>query len=374
MAEQINLNTAHAVMEEAVRASNDPARLSSAEFTQWAHWILKFSELCAEKNVKTYIAVLGNALLAKASNPRVDVCSLKARDDAGGAYDARRSAEKVLVPASQIHRFSLGVTGPQPLNNQPFFRVYRITRELPVKPHLKPVLDELLRLLHEIQQYRTEEAVRALAAFVDVRREYVAKYTVQRGSLGISSGAQLAEAIGALVSQESEGGSRAQASVGGLLDALYSVQRVRVGKRNEPDRQLPGDVCIRATSDSTSPYIRVFEVRDKNVPPHAVLAFIAKVASSGIGRAALVAIAGDQGALDTTQLEDRARQDGVDLQIFAKWTALVDAVMFAADLRELPLVESAVVAIRQRLIALEVSQQAVQQWDHLTLRGALSDE
>jgi hypothetical protein len=83
---------------------------------------LEFSKLCDRLKVKSYIAALGTAILAKASNPRIDVFSLKAADESPGAYDARRPAEKVLVPASQKYRFSLGVSGPQPLNNNPFMR------------------------------------------------------------------------------------------------------------------------------------------------------------------------------------------------------------------------------------------------------------
>lgn len=377
MAEQIDLEIAHTVMEQAVRASADPVARSTQEFIDWSRSVRKFSELCAKRNLKSYIAVLGNALLAKASNPRIDAYSLKAGDESGGAYDARRSAEKVLVPASQEHRFSLGATGPQPLNNQPFFRSYRITREMRVRSHARPVLDELLKLLHEIQQYRSEEATRALAAFVDVRREYVPKYPVRQGALAISSGHELAAAIQCLVTEKSEGGGRAQAAAGGLLDALFPSERVRVGKRNEPDREAPGDICIRAgvedgyghqvqDREHTTAFTRAFEIRDKNVPPHAVLAFVEKAAHAGIGRATLVAVATDQEPLDVSRLSQRARESGVDLQIFIGWELLVNFVIFASIGREAWTVERAVASIHQRLIGLEVSEQAVREWDRLT--------
>lgn len=379
MAEQVDLETARTVMEQAVRASLDPIARSTQEFVDWSRSVRKFSELCAERNLKSYIAVLGNALLAKASNPRIDAYSLKAGDESGGAYDARRSAEKVLVPASQEHRFSLGATGPQPLNNQPFFRSYRITREMRVRGHARDVLDELLKLLHEIQQYRSEEATRALAAFVDVRREYVPKYSPRQGTLAISSADELAAAIHSLVAEKSEGGGRAQAAAGGLLDALFSPERVRVGKRNEPDREAPGDICIRAEVETEHSYqiqdrdhapdfTRAFEVRDKNVPPHAVLAFVEKVAQARIGRAALIAVAPNQEPLDVTRLSHRARESGVDLQIFIGWELLVDFIVFASIGREARTLESAVASIHNRLISLEVSEQAVREWDRLTMR------
>ena len=385
MAEQVDLETARAVMEQAVRASSAPTSRSTQAFLDWSRSVRKFSELCAERNLKSYIAVLGNALLAKASNPRIDAYSLKAGDESGGAYDARRSAEKVLVPASQEHRFNLGATGPQPLNNQPFFRSYRITREMRVRAHARDVLDELLKLLHEIQQYRSEEATLALAAFIDVRREYVPKYAARQGMLAISSADELAAAIHSLVTEKSEGGGRAQAAAGGLLDALFSSERVRVGKRNEPDREAPGDICIRAgvedgygrqiqDREPTAAFTRAFEIRDKNVPPHAVLAFVEKVAQAGIGRGTLVAVATDQEPLDVLRLSRRARESGVDLKIFIGWVLLVDSIIFASIRREVWTVERAAASIRQRLIGLEVSEQAVREWDRLTMRVTPGEE
>lgn len=379
MPEQIDLEIAHSVMEQAVQASIDATARSSKEFLQWSRWVGELSELCVAKNLKTYIAALGNALLAKASNPRIDVYSLKASDKSPGAYDARRSAEKVLVPASQEHRFSLGTTGPQPLNNQPFFREYRITRDMPVRDGSRVVLDEFLKLLHEIQQYRTDEAVRALAAFIDVRRQYVPRYAARAPGQTISGADDLIRAIESLVSQNSEGGGRAQAAVGGLLDAIFSYESVRVGKRNEPDRKVPGDVGVRADPKEgiaiVSPeFSRVFEVRDKNVPAHAVHAFVDKVARAGAGRATMVAVASDQEPLDIARLKARARESGVDLKVFIGWEPLVDFAIQASANREASTVEKVVASVRRRLIELELSQRAVQEWDRLTSPAARADD
>src|SRR5712672_1304987 len=98
MPEHIDLAITEAAMEEAVRASTDETVRGHAKFIDWSHQVRELSELCRHANLKSYIAVLGNAMLAKASNPRIDVYSLKAGDKAPGAYDARRPAEKVLVP------------------------------------------------------------------------------------------------------------------------------------------------------------------------------------------------------------------------------------------------------------------------------------
>jgi SacI restriction endonuclease len=368
MAEKIDLELSEAVIDEAAQASIDTTVAQHPEFIAWSRRVREFSELCRLKKLKSYIPVLGNALLAKGSNPRIDVFSLKAKDKSQGAYDARRTAEKVLVPASYIYKFSLGTTGAQPLNNQPFFRSFRIDRDLPVRGDAADVRDALLSLLHEIQQYRRDEAVRGLAAFIAVRREFMPRYALTQGTLTIGSGRQLSTIVKAFVGPKSDGGGRAQAVAGGLMDALYTVERVRVGKKNEPDRKMPGDVGIRATTDSASPFTRILEVRDKNVPAHAVMSFVAKVAAAGIGRAILVAVDAHQEVLDVAELQTQAQRTGTDLEIYTDWQTLIRAVTFASEAREVAFVESAVSAIRARIIMLELPVETITEWDSVTLR------
>jgi hypothetical protein len=110
-------------------------------------------------------------------------------------------------------------------------------------------------------------------------------------------------------------------------------------------------------------------VRDKNVPPHAAEASVAKVAASGIGRAALVCIAANQEPLDSAALKKRAREVGVDLEVFTDWAGLLQNVIFASDLRELRTVENAIKAVRGRLIQLELAAETINEWDALTLRS-----
>jgi hypothetical protein len=370
MAEHIDLDVTAAVMREAAHAADDAAVVTRQEFIEWSRRIKLFSEQCKDANLKSYIPALGNALLAKASNPRIDVFSLKAGDNSPGAYDARRSAEKVLVPASQLHRFSLSTSGAQPLNNQPFFREYRIHKDMRVRGHAKPVLGVLLSLLHEAQQLRKDEAIVALAAFVHVRRGYLLKYAARESSVSIRTGDQLADVLYGFVGRHSEGGGRAQAAVGGLLDALYGTARVRVGKRNEPDRHMPGDVGIREAPKDTAPFTRVFEVRDKNVPPYGAEAFVAKAAAANVWRAVLIAVAAEQEPLDRSKLKARANESAVELELFTDWESLVDAIVFAADSPELLTVEAAVAAIRTRLIQLELSEETISEWDAITVRQA----
>lgn len=75
---------------------------------------------------KTYVAALGTALLAKAANPQVD--SLVVKSKAGPRGYSMRSVAKVLVEKAPIYGYHLGVTGPEPLNNRPWFGTDRVDR------------------------------------------------------------------------------------------------------------------------------------------------------------------------------------------------------------------------------------------------------
>jgi hypothetical protein len=45
----------------------------------------------------------------------------------------------------------------------------------------------------------------------------------------------------------------------GILDASFGKGRVRLGKLNEPDRQVPDDIGLRASDAAEAPSERVFE-------------------------------------------------------------------------------------------------------------------
>jgi hypothetical protein len=79
-------------------------------------WITRVSRRGGLVN-KTYIAALGGALLAKATDPRVD--SL-AQDEAAGprGYSLRKAAE--FLAQQNNGRYHLGAKGRWPLNNRPF--------------------------------------------------------------------------------------------------------------------------------------------------------------------------------------------------------------------------------------------------------------
>ena len=121
-----------------------------------------------------HIAVLGNAMLAKASNIDVDPFSLKVRDDSPGAYNARGISDEVLAPWASEVGLNIGALKANPLNNSPFYGAVRVSVHLPgVKDEARPALEELCAVLTEVSRIHNVEAARqAVRAFIEVRHAY----------------------------------------------------------------------------------------------------------------------------------------------------------------------------------------------------------
>lgn len=365
--ESINLDIANGCMRDAVSIADNPSAPERPLIHLWVQLVRDFSGLCEKLTYRSSIAVLGNAMLAKAANERIDAFSLKASADHPGAYDARRTAEKVLVPASQRYKFHLGVSGPQPLNNQPFFRHLRIESRMTVRENARPLLSELLSLLHRISLMRRSEAVEALAAFIIVRRSFYPKYESSPSEFRVETAEQLASAIEEFVSSKSEGGARAMACTAALLDAAFGSDRIRLGKTNEPDRAVPGDVALR-TLGGVDTFERVFEVRDKEVEAYSVQAVAVKATTFAIKKMTVLAVNQAQATLDLTLCRDSARDIGVDLAIFVGWAAFIDSIFMWSSIRESALISATVTQVRQRLQEMGLSSTTVAAWDAQTAR------
>ena len=67
---------------------------------QWADKVERLSQLCIQGKAATHIAFLGTSILAKATDPTVDLRAIKPDHALGNprAYSARILSETVLVP------------------------------------------------------------------------------------------------------------------------------------------------------------------------------------------------------------------------------------------------------------------------------------
>src|ERR1700693_59468 len=151
------------------------------------------------------------------------------------AYSARTLCHTVLVPLAAELGFNIGVTGREPLNNQPYLRMTRLGDDTPVHQSGRAAFLFMLELVEELAKRKTSEldVRRALRAFISVRSAYVPKYRARAGDKLITP-EQLVVALKAFILDNSEGGKRAQAVVAGLIDVYAGVDRVESGRINDP--------------------------------------------------------------------------------------------------------------------------------------------
>ena len=333
----------------------------------WIEKVEKLSRLCEEGNVKTHIAFLGTAMIAKAMDSSVDLFAIKPQHAKQNpkAYSARSLCHGVLVPLAGEMGINIGASGREPLNNQPYFRMTKLNDSTPIKGSSKPAFDFLLLLVKDLQGMKTkEEAKRALQAFISVRKARQISYA-DPGARSSISPEGLATAIRTLVSENSEQGRRAQAVVAGLMDAFAGPHRVDSGRINDPSRHYPGDVCVRS-GDSSAVIEKAFEVRDKPVTASEVQIFGKKCVEMGVREASLVMVSDRQKPLDQDELSQWASTLGIGLTLFHGWEKFVDQALFWTEAPKPVAASNAVEYIRLRLIAVETSIEAVSLWDSLT--------
>ena len=338
----------------------------------WFSKVERLSQLCEAGVSKTHIAFLGTAMIAKAVRVDVDLFAIKPRHagDNPKSFSARTLCHGVLVPLAADLGISIGVTGREPLNNQPYFRMTRLGDDTPVHSGGRAAFDYTVQLVEELQALSAKEEARAaLAAFIAERRRYQPRYVVPEGDATISPEA-LSGVVRAFVSDGSENGRRAQAVVAGLMDGFAGPERVESGRINDPSRRHPGDVCVRAV-DGARAWEKAFEVRDKPVTLSDVQIFGNKCAAMGVHEAAVVAVADGQAPLDNARLSEWSAERGIGITVFASWESIVDQALFWASDPKPVAARRAVEHIHERLIAVEASPKAVELWVRLTGRQGI---
>jgi hypothetical protein len=335
-----------------------------------ASWVKKvetLSRLCEQGAPKTHIAFLGAAIIAKAMNRSADLYAIKPKHakDNPNAFSIRTLCHSVLVPLAAEFGINIGVTGREPLNNQPYFRMTRLGDDTPIHAGGRAAFDYMLELIGELQALPDEESARApLRAFIAVRRRYQPRYDAFTGGTSISH-EQLIAAIQEFVRADSEGGRRAQAVVAGLLDVFAGPGRVESGRINDPSRHYPGDVCVRAAGNPEV-WEKAIEVKDKPINASDVQIFGKKCVDMGVQEAAIVMTSDRQIDLDKVALFTWANGFGIGLTLFHGWNTFIDQVLFWSELPKPVAATRAVEFIHQRLIAVEASPEALPLWSRLT--------
>lgn len=342
------------------------AQSAKSSDSNWVSKIEKFSQLCEDGNCKTHIAFLGTTILARVVEPTADLYAIKPKHSDGNsrAYSARSLCHGVLVPLCTELRISLGVSGREPLNNQPYFRMNFLNDDTPIHAKGRPAFDYMLSLVAELQVAEPPEALEALNAFLAVRSRYFYQHVSadQQSALTIP---KFVEAVEKFVSQNSEGGKRAQAVAAGLFDVFAGPDRVTSGRINDPSRKYPGDVCV--SSPTGLSWEKAIEVKDKPVSDSDVRIFLAGCLKQKVTEAAILMVSSAQPALDNEGLQNWAAESGIGLTIFYGWQAFIDQVVFWSAIPKLLAIPQAVQFIEQRLSNVEAAQATLELWNALTL-------
>ena len=260
--------------------------------TTWAERVRNLGVLCPHGRSSTIIAALGTALLAKATDDRVDVYSLLDRGEAPESYSARSLADNVWARHRGQLNIDLGANGANPLNNTPFIGKTRIDQITGVRNKAGWTnFLECMRNLSELDS--ASQAKEALRGFILARsRSLLPALEIDPQTGDHLTSTRLIEVITAYVAESSEGGRRAQAAVAAMLDAAFGAERVVVGTINDPDRRAPLDISV---IDSAGGFVIAFEVKDKPVAEHLVRASVEKaVQAHGVRNIAFVAINSQQ--------------------------------------------------------------------------------
>ena len=345
-----------------VRAATAEAKQGRAD-PAWVEKVEKLSQLCEGGAPKTHIAFLGTAMIAKATHPDADLFAIKPTHARGNpnAFSARTLCHSILVPLAAELGFSIGVTGREPLNNQPYFRMTRLGDGTPIHPRGRAAFDYMVELVEELQALSTEgEAHKALVAFIAERFRHQPRYIPPQGETVITP-TGLARAVAALVRNESENGRRAQAVVAGLMDAFAGPKRVESARVNDPSRKHPGDVCVRHIEDPNI-WEKALEVRDKPVSVSDIQIFARRCMEMGVREAAIVAVSEFQPPLDTASLADWAADFGIGVTVFPNWESIVDQALFWSAHPKPVTAGRAVKFIHRRLIEVEAKPAAIELW------------
>lgn len=323
-----------------------------------AVWIARVERL-GSLGIKTYIAALGGALLAKATDPRVD--SL-AQDGAAGprGYSLRKSAE--FLAQQNNGRYDLGAKGRWPLNNRPFLGgPARIDEFTKISGRARPAYEAFRDALRDLNRLERTEALSALASFLRVRMdvqevERVAARVARRMESDISL-EDLVGIVDRFVRAAPEGGRRAQALSAAVLDCAF--EDVELQPINSPH---PGDV--RVISDGAI----TLAIEAKQMPVTEAVASELSREAAGLGAdlALLVVIAEKHAPLDRERVQKEAlRDDGTLLLICESVLELIGSVAVFSGTPAIRIEEGLPGAFAARLREIGASKKGQDEWRQL---------
>lgn len=330
----------------------DLARSSASLPAEW----IEITRKVAVARSKTFTPMLATALLAKATDHRVDAFAL--RSSAGHkAYSARSLAKEVLVPQCVAAGIDIRSTGAEPLNNQPFFYAKRVGLDINIHQAAREDLVYLCDCLAKADFLEGDDALHALAAFLRARIDATGEHeAVVVGGRRLTVG-QLEDALDTFVTEDPDGGKTGQALGAAILDLVFGD--VRTKRVNDPSVRWPGDAGIFVEDELSE----AVEIRQKVVSTTDALLFAKHLQAARLHRGMILAFAQADDDLDVEALRQKAREVyKVELGVFFRPGALLrEALRWSS--RDVPLaLDELPRRGMERLVAIEASQPRRQAW------------
>lgn len=329
-------------------------------------WIERARRI-SESPSKTYIAALGTALLAKSTDPRIDALSIKSK--AGPRAYSMRGVVKVLVEKAPIYGYHLGRTGPEPLNNQPWFGAERVDRIDSIRGDALPFHREMVRYLTDLNDATAEEALNGLAAYLRERIAFAEAERLAAEQVEIQPAHNLAELTRVLVRflrEDAEGGRRGQA----LVAALFDLANAEVSLASIND---PTGIDVSVTDEGR--LLLAIEVKQKAVEEATALHTAERAAAAGADKALLVALAEDQRSLDRERVRMQgAERHSVALGVWEGVEELVVEIALQAPLSAEEIAAELPALYLRRMREHGVSLAGQQYWADLVARLGASEQ
>jgi hypothetical protein len=199
-------------------------------------WIRRAERLAQSPSVG-FVAAVGSALLAKATNPNIDAFVIQEQEGSAGAFSLRGPA-KVLGNKRRSYGFDIGSSSTQdPINHGTLIGSLRWDVALQrITPAHKPFFEVILQWLADINSLGKQQALEALAAYIRVRRRVVAGASLSTLSPFVEAPplSELVDALEGFVTADPEGGARGMA----LVAAAFRSAGLEAGlpSRNDPRR------------------------------------------------------------------------------------------------------------------------------------------
>lgn len=227
---------------------------------------------------KTYRYILVNALLAKATNAKINTLSLQKGDGKGGKFDARTLCHKVLVPFEKLKLPGCLGDSNEPFLNKPArFVSLSLTNAVRTGKD-KKTLENIINVLSQI--HTSEEAYLylkcAMAILISNHEEYLKKFAIGDALIDVSEFSQLVlDYIYKITDHTMEG--EVCPLVVAELEQLYLGKEFKVipHKVNESGSSSKevGDIDI---FDSEGTLVNSIEVKDKSFSVQDVVHAISK--------------------------------------------------------------------------------------------------